>query len=133
MAETHDIYATPADRPRWYNKAVLHAKQAYGLHSRWSVQDDGEADDLAGLIEAQHPRRTGVSSLCPGECALALDIVEMAIKASCAKWDSADRRGARAWLLNATPIYPARLCFESLGIDYDAARDVLVKRWKEQG
>lgn len=154
---THDIYATPADRPRWYNKAVIHAQAAYGLLPRYAVENGrpGATKTMAAVPSAvttvdaflgglttendpgglapEQTRRNAIAVLLPGECRLAADIIDMALEASSLPGDCEERQGARAWLQDHSDRgYSARVCFESLGYDYDEVRKLLLKRWLQE-
>ena len=78
-------------------------------------------------------RRASIETLAPGEVALAIDVIEMALEHAKSTVDTETRREARAWLLNhGSPLYSARVCFEALGGDYEAICEELVKQWASQ-
>jgi hypothetical protein len=79
----------------------------------------GEAGGVAG----GEPRRART-----GEQRLALDLIQEAVRESMGV-RGRTRDDARAWLRNALALMSARLCFEALDMDYEAALSKLEAQW----
>ena len=89
----------------------------------------GNGEGLQPLMPAAESRRSALAVRCPGEIALAAEFLQMAIEEADSPYDTEDRQNARAWLLDHSAIYSARLCLEAMGADFDAVCDALKKRW----
>ena len=64
---------------------------------------------------------------------LALDMIRAALKDANRRTgkDTVTRDDARAWLCDAAALLSARVCFESLGFDYDAVVEALRRQWSK--
>lgn len=90
-----------------------------------SLQDFDPAGGVA--------QRASIARLVPGEAAMALEILTLAIELASKPTDERQRRDARGWLLGSFEcIYSARVCLEALGGNYDAIRKTLMHRWAMQ-
>lgn len=65
-----------------------------------------------------------------GARGLAVRVIMSAMEDAQLPEDCALRRDARAWLRNASEVYSARVCFEGVDIDYDAAIAKLNAQWR---
>lgn len=154
----HDINATIA---RWYEQSRARA-QRYQARRFWNtfcyvgrlVRDhdgprtiagvpiavssvDAFLNELAevdpgGVPAIAAARRSAIATRAPGEVALAEDVIDMALASAALPYDCEARKDARAWLQDGSRLYSARVCFEALGIDYDAAMEALAKKWAKE-
>src|SRR5712692_7424493 len=76
--------------------------------------------------------QAGRRALSP-EQHLALDMIRAALKDANRRTskDTTTRDDARAWLCDAAALLSARVCFESLGFDYDAVVEALRRQWSK--
>lgn len=95
-------------------------------HSIESV--DAVLDRLGGA--EMGAMRCEPRKLKTGEHKLAAKVLQLALEDAERPNECATRRDARAWLRDSAAIYSARVCFEALGIDYDAAIEKLRNQWR---
>jgi hypothetical protein len=107
---------------------LLMAKRepAYAVSSVDAVLEKLGGGEMSAM--RQEPRK-----LKSGEHKLALEMLELALKDAVTppstKKKALNREEARAWLRDDAAIFSARVCFEALGIDYDAAIQKLEQQW----
>lgn len=98
-----------------------------------------EAEGLIDPSEVADVReRPMAASFTSGEQRLAFEMLMTAIYdaakpavhgKSARRGRGAHRNSARAWLMDNSALFSARTCAESFGINYDAMRSALRKRW----
>ena len=94
-----------------------------------SLVTEGDTSEVQPLVPTAEARRSAIATLIPGEIEMAAEFISLAWDAAHGPVDCEERRDARAWLQDHSRLYSARLCFETLGKDYDAVQKLLLKRW----
>jgi hypothetical protein len=82
-----------------------------------------ESGDAAGVLMPKRGQRRSEGERLAAQC-IAMALLDAERKAPKLRDD------ARDWLQDAASLFSARVCFESLGLDYDAVMTKIENRWR---